>query len=138
MNNPQKEIKRNKATIILGDRNTSAISATATGETLAVEITFNAGREMCVEGLQILFNGSIESCLASVYDTMRNRNLIYGNTQLGTVGYKRGTVLLQPYLKIQPMILLTGQSIQLKITNNTGSSIPAGDLGFTLFGYQFV
>lgn len=135
MNNPQ---QRQKATIILGDRNTSAISSAATGETLAVEITFNAGKEMCVEGFQILFNGSIESALVSVYDTMRNRNLIYGNTQLGTVGYKRGTVLLQPYVKIQPMVLLTGQSVQLKITNNTGGNIAVGDLGFTLFGYQFV
>jgi hypothetical protein len=137
MNNPQQQ-KRNKASIILGDRNSTAISSSSTGETLAVEITFNAGREMCVEGFQVLFNGAIESALVSIYDTMRNRNLVYGNTQLGTIGYKRGTVLLQPYIKIQPMILLTGQSIQMKITNNTGGNIAVNDLGLTLFGYQFV
>lgn len=130
--------KRPIATIILGDRNTSAISSTATGETLAVEVTFNSGMEMVVEGFQVLFNGNIESALIRIYDTMRNRDLVTGNCQLGTIGYKRGTVLLQPYVKIRPLSLRTGQSVQLRITNNTGSNIAINDLGLSLFGYQYV
>jgi hypothetical protein len=130
--------KRPIATIILGDRNTSAIASTATGETLAVEVTFNSGMEMIVEGFQVLFNGNIEPALVRIYDTMRNRDLVSGNTQLGTIGYKRGTVLLQPYVKIRPLSLRTGQSIQLRITNVTGLNIATGELGLTLFGCQYV
>lgn len=141
MNIPLGQAQQNKrpiATIILGDRNTSAISSTATGETLAIEVTFNSGMEMIVEGFQVLYNGNIESSLIRIYDTMRNRDLVSGNTQLGTIGYKRGTVLLQPYVKIRPLSLRTGQSVQLRITNNTGLNISINDLGLTLFGYQYV
>jgi len=134
----QQQAQRPTATIILGDRNTSAISSTATGETLAVEVTFNSGIEMIVEGFQVLYNGNKESALIRIYDTMRNRDMVSGNTQLGTIGYKRGTVLLQPYIKIRPLSLRTGQSVQLRLTNNTGSTIAINDLGLSLFGYQFV
>jgi hypothetical protein len=130
--------KRPIASIILGDRNTSAIASTATGETLAVEVTFNSGMEMIVEGFQVLYNGNIEGALVRIYDTMRNRDLVSGNTQLGTIGYKRGTVLLQPYIKIRPLSLRTGQSMQLRFTNTTGSTVAINDLGFSLFGYQYV
>jgi len=69
---------------------------------------------------------------------MRNRDLVSGNTQLGTIGYKRGTVLLQPYVKIRPLSLRTGQSMQLRFTNTTGLTVAIGDLGLSLFGYQYV
>lgn len=141
MNIPLGQAQTNQrpvATIILGDRNLSAIPSTATGETLAVEVTFNSGIEMVIEGFQVLYNGNIESALVRIYDTMRNRDMVSGNTQLGTIGYKRGTVLLQPYIKVRPISLRTGQSIQLRITNNTGLNIAINDLGLSLFGYQFV
>lgn len=118
-----------------GDRNTTAISAGVS--TLAVQVTHNAGADFIIEGFSILFNGSIEEVLVRLYDSQHNRDLITPNTEIGTVGIKRGTSQILPFIKFKdPVVLRSGQSIQLYVNNTTASSIAAKDLGLTLFGYQ--
>lgn len=121
--------------LIQGDRNTSSISSGVT--TLALQVTHNAGADFIIEGFSVLFNGSIEEILIRLYDSQHNRDLVTPNTELGTVGIKRGTSQILPYIKLKdPVVLRSGQSIQMYINNTTGSSIAAKDLGLTLFGYQ--
>lgn len=121
--------------LIQGDRNTSSIAAGAS--TLAVTVTHNAGADFIIEGFSILFNGSIEEILVRLYDSQHNRDLITPNTEIGTVGIKRGTSQILPFIKLKdPVVLRSGQSIQLYLQNTTASSIAAKDIGVTLFGYQ--
>ena len=121
--------------LIQGDRNTTSISAGV--NTLGITVTHNAGADFIIEGFEILFNGTIEEVLIRLYDSQHNRDLITPNTQLGTIGIKRGTSQILPYIKFKdPVVLRSGQSIQLYVNNTTASSIAAKDLGLTLFGYQ--
>lgn len=121
--------------LIQGDRNTSSIAAGSS--TLAVTVTHNAGADFIIEGFSILFNGSIEEVLVRLYDSQHNRDLITPNTEIGTVGIKRGTSQILPFIKLKdPVVLRSGQSIQLYLQNTTASSIAAKDIGVTLFGYQ--
>jgi len=123
--------------LIQGDRNTTSISAGV--NTLAVTITHNAGADFIIEGFEILFNGSIEEVLVRLYDSQHNRDLITANTELGTVGIKRGTSQILPYIKLKdPIVLRSGQSIQLYVNNTTAGTIAAKDLGVTLYGYQIL
>lgn len=121
--------------LIQGDRNTTSISAGVS--TLALQVTHNAGADFIIEGFSILFNGSIEEVLVRLYDSQHNRDLITPNTELGTVGIKRGVAQILPYIKLKDSVVLrSGQSIQLYVNNTTAGSIATKDIGLTLFGYQ--
>lgn len=121
--------------LIEGDRNASSISAGASA--LAVTVTHNAGADFIIEGFTILFNGSIEEVLIRLYDSQHNRDLVTPNTELGTVAIKRGVAQILPFIKLKdPVVLRSGQSIQMYVNNTTAGSIAAKDLGLTLFGYQ--
>jgi len=121
--------------LIEGDRNAGSISAGASA--LAVTVTHNAGADFIIEGFTILFNGSIEEVLIRLYDSQHNRDLVTPNTELGTIAIKRGVAQILPFIKLKdPIVLRSGQSIQLYVNNTTASSIAAKDLGVTLFGYQ--
>lgn len=118
-----------------GDNNPSSISSGS--NTLAVQVTHNAGNDFCIEGYQIQFNGNIEEVKIRLYDAQRNRDIVTPNTPIGTVGNKRGVAPIIPYQKLHdPIVIKTGQTIQLYVNNTTGSSIAAKDISLTLFGYQ--
>jgi hypothetical protein len=121
-----------------GDRNTSSISAGA--NTLAIQVTHNSGADFIIEGFNLVFSGTntaIEEVLIRLYDAQRNRDIVTPNTELGTIGVKRGVAILEPFIKLKdPIVLRSGQSIQLYVNNTTASSIAAKDLGLTLYGYQ--
>ena len=121
--------------LIQGDRNTISIGAGVS--TLAASVTHNAGADFIIEGIDIIFNGTIDEVLIRLYDSQHNRDLITPNTQIGTVGARRGTAQILPYIKLKdPVVLRSGQSIQLYVQNTTAGTIAAKDIGFTLFGYQ--
>ena len=121
--------------LIEGDNNASSISAGS--NTLAVQVTHNAGNDFCIEGFQIQFDGNIEEVKIRLYDAQRNRDIITPNTPIGTVGNKRGVAPIIPYQKLHdPIVIKTGQSIQLYVNNTTGSGVSAKAISLTLFGYQ--
>jgi hypothetical protein len=121
-----------------GDRNTSSISSGA--NTLAIQVTHNSGADFVIEGFNLVFSGTntaIEEVLIRMYDAQRNRDIVTPNTELGTIGVRRGIAILEPFIRLKdPIVLRSGQSIQLYVNNTTANSIAAKDLGLTLFGYQ--
>ena len=124
--------------LIQGDRNTTAISSGA--NTLAIQVTHNSGADFIIEGFSIMFattNTAIYEILVRMYDAQHNRDIITPNTEIATVGVPRGTAQIDPFIKLKdPIVLRSGQSIQLYVNNTTASSISAKDIGLTLFGYQ--
>jgi len=121
--------------LIEGDNNSSSISAGT--NTLAIQITHNAGSDFIIEGFQIQFNGSIEEVKTRLYDAQRNRDIITPNTPIGIIGNKRGVSPIIPYQKLHdPIVLKSGQSIQLYINNTTAGSIASKDISLALYGYQ--
>jgi len=126
--------------LIEGDRNTSSISSGA--NSLAVQVTHNSGADFIIEGFSIIFSGTntaIEEVLIRMYDAQRNRDIVTPNTELGTIGTRRGVAILEPFIKLKdPIVLRSGQSVQLYVNNTTASSISAKDIGLTLFGYQIL
>jgi len=124
-----------KLPLIEGENNASQILAGA--QTLAVQITHNAGNDFIIEGFRIQFNGNIEEVKIRLYDAQRNRDIITPNTPIGTIGDKRGIAPIIPFQKLHdPIILKSGQSVQLYINNTTGSTIASKDVSLSLFGYQ--
>jgi hypothetical protein len=121
--------------LIQGDRNTTAISAGVS--TLALQVTHNAGADFIIEGFSIIYNGTIDEVLIRLYDSQHNRDLITPNTEICTVGDRRGVSQILPFIKLKdPIVLRSGQSIQMYVNNTTAGSIAAKDLGLTLYGYQ--
>ena len=124
-----------KLPLIEGENNASQILAGA--QTLAVQITHNAGNDFIIEGFRIQFNGNIEEVKIRLYDAQRNRDIITPNTPIGTIGDKRGTAPIIPFQKLHdPIILKSGQSVQLFVNNTTAGTISAKDISLSLFGYQ--
>lgn len=121
--------------LITGDNNSSSLSSGA--NSLAIQITHSAGSDFIIEGFLIQFNGNIEEVKIRLYDAQRNRDLITPNTPLGTIGFKRGVSQIIPYQKLHdPIVLRSGQSVQLFVNNTTGGSIASKDISLSLFGYQ--
>lgn len=121
--------------LIEGDNNSSSISAGA--NTLAVQVTHNAGNDFIIEGFSIQYDGNIEEVKIRLYDAQRNRDVVTPNTPIGTIGNKRGVAPIIPYQKLHdPIVLKTGQSMQLYVNNTTGGAISSKAISLTLFGYQ--
>lgn len=121
--------------LIEGDNNPSSISAGS--NTLAVQVTHNAGNDFVIEGFSIQFDGNIEEVKVRLYDAQRNRDVVTPNTPIGTIGNKRGVAPIIPYQKLHdPIVIKTGQVIQLYVNNTTGGAISAKAISLTLFGYQ--
>ena len=121
--------------LIEGDNNPSSISAGS--NTLAITVTHNAGNDFVIEGFELQYDGNIEEVKTRIYDAQRNRDIVTVNTPIGTIGNKRGVAPIVPYTKLHdPIVIKTGQSIQVYINNTTASSIPAKAISLTLFGYQ--
>lgn len=126
-----------KVPLFEGDNNQSQILAGA--QTLAVQVTHNAGNDFIIRGYAIEYNGNIEEVKTRLYDAQRNRDIVTPNTPIGTIGNKRGVAKIIPYQKFEePIVLRSGQSIQLFINNTTGSTIAAKDISLTLIGYQVI
>jgi hypothetical protein len=126
-----------KVPLFEGDNNANSISAGA--QTLAVQVTHNAGNDFIIRGYAIEFNGNIEEVKTRLYDAQRNRDIVTPNTPIGTIGNKRGVAKIIPYQKFEePIVLRSGQSIQLFVNNTTGSAISAKDISLTLIGYQVI
>lgn len=124
-----------KQTLILGDRNTSTIAAGA-NQALAVTITLNQGLPFTITGFCIEFATGQQILEARIYNAYANRDIVPANTQLGTIGKLRGVNPVLPFIKVEPFTIISGQSIQLFITNPTVSAVNVRDIGFTLFGFQ--
>jgi hypothetical protein len=121
--------------LIEGDNNPGSISAGS--NTLAVQVTHNAGNDFVIEGFQIQYDGNIEEIKIRLYDAQRNRDIITPNTPIGTVGNKRGVAPIIPYQKLHdPIVIRTGQSIQLYVNNTTAGAISGKAISLSLFGYQ--
>ena len=125
--------------LIEGNQNPSQINSGA--NTLAITITHNAGSDFVVEGFDIQYNASVVSNMdeaqVRLYDAQRNRDIITPNTPIGLVGTRRTVSKTVPYQKLHdPIILVSGQSIQLYVNNQTGSNIAAKDISLALYGYQ--
>jgi hypothetical protein len=121
--------------LIEGDNNPSSISAGS--NTLAVQVTHNAGNDFVIEGFQIQYDGNIEEVKIRLYDAQRNRDIITPNTPIGTVANKRGVAPIIPYQKLHdPIVIRTGQSIQLYVNNTTAGAISGKAISLSLFGYQ--
>jgi len=126
-----------KVPLFEGDNNASSFNAGSQG--LAVQVTHNAGNDFIIRGYAIEFNGNIEEVKTRLYDAQRNRDIVTPNTPIGTIGNKRGVAKIIPYQKFEePIVLRSGQSIQLFVNNTTGSAIAAKDISLTLIGYQVV
>jgi hypothetical protein len=124
-----------KLPLIEGENNASQILAGA--QTLAVQITHNAGNDFIIEGFRIQYNGSIEEVKIRLYDAQRNRDIITPNTPIGTIGDKRTVAPIIPFQKLHdPIILKSGQSVQLYVNNTTSGTIATKDISLSLFGYQ--
>lgn len=125
-----------KQPLIIGDRNTSAI--TAGSNTLGVRVTHNQGSDFCIEAFRISYASGQEEILVRLVDTQHNRDVITSNTEINTVGvlqtnspgYNNG------FIKIAPFVIKTGQSVELYVNNTTAGSINVGDIGLTLYGFQ--
>lgn len=125
-----------KQPLIIGDRNTSVIASGA--NTLGVRVTHNQGSDFCVEAFRISFATGQEEILVRVVDTQHNRDIITANTEICTVGvletnapgYNNG------FIKIAPIVIKTGQSIELYVNNTSAGSIAIGDIALTLYGFQ--
>lgn len=124
-----------KAPLTEGDNNPSQILAGA--QSLAVQVTHNAGADFVINGYAIQYNGNIEEVKIRLYDAQRNRDVITPNTPIGTVGNKRGVAPIIPYNKFEsPIVLRSGMSVQLFVNNTTAGTIAAKDISLTLIGYQ--
>lgn len=124
-----------KKALQLGNQNPNPISANS-AQNLAITITQNVGPDFVVFGYSLRYAANLQTVLCSMKDTQHNREIISGNTQLCTVGILNTLAPINPFLRIDPFILSTGQSVQFYVTNQTGTAIGAGDLALTLFGYQ--
>jgi hypothetical protein len=130
-----------KVPLIEGNQNSSSIP-TGTN-TLALTITHSAGSDFIIEGFDLQYNASavanIDEVQIRLYDAQRNRDIITPNTPIGMVGARRTVSKIVPFQKLHdPIVLVSGQSIQLYVNNQTGSSIAARDISLALYGYQVV
>lgn len=130
-----------KLPLIEGDQNPSSISNGS--NTLAIQITHSAGEDFVIEGFDVQYNAAtvtnLDEAKIRLYDAQRNRDIITPNTPIGMIGTRRTNSKIVPYNKLHdPIILKSGQSIQLYINNQTGSAIAAKDISLALFGYQVV
>jgi hypothetical protein len=124
-----------KLTTIIGDYNRSTIANGAT--TKAVSVVHNQGDDLTITGFQIVFAANLEKVLCSVYDSQKNRNITSPTTPLGTIGISiADSPPIAPWIKIEPIVLRSGQSIELLVNNLSGNTINVGDLMFSLYGYQ--
>lgn len=121
-------------TLILGERNTSALSAGASG--LPIQITYNYGGFFRITKMQIFYSVNIDFALATVKDTQNNRDIISGNTVLASVGapVAPGTARFFPWLEIEPIEIANGQSVQFYLNNITATALGSNQLSLTLYG----
>lgn len=124
---------RNKQ-VMLGGQNGSNITAGA--RTVAITLTQNVGSPTIFYGFALRYVTGLETVLVSMLDTQHNRELITGNVQICTVGALNTLVPPQPFVKIHPFELASGQSVQLTVTNQTGGTINANEIALTLYGFQ--
>lgn len=121
-------------TLILGERNTTAIAAGAQG--LPIEITYNYGGNFRITSFQIYYAVNIDFALVTLKDTQNNRDLISGNTILASVAapIAPGLARFMPWMTIEPIEIANGQTVQMFLNNITATALAANQLGLTLFG----
>lgn len=124
-----------KKALQLGSQNANPIAA-GSAQNLAITITQNVGSDFVVFGYSLRYAANLQAVLCSMKDTQHNREIISGNTQICTVGVLNTLAPINPFLRIDPFILSSGQSVQFYVANQTVTAISAGDLALTLFGYQ--
>ena len=124
-----------KVTTIIGNSNGSQITNGST--TKAVSVTHQQGNDLVITGFQICYGTGQEKCFARLYDAQNNRDITSPTTPINTIGVaKDDSPPVAPWIKIEPMIIKSGQSIDLYITNATGNTIAVNDISLTLYGYQ--
>lgn len=138
MHNPSAPISKgvmtNQKQVILGGQNGSSIIAGA--RTIAITLTQNVGAPVVFQGVSLRYETGLEKILVSLLDTQHNRELITGNVQICTVGCLNTLAPVQPFIRIHPFELASGQSVQLTVTNQSGGTINANEIALTLFGFQ--
>lgn len=124
-----------KNSLINGDYNRSVIANGAT--TKAVSVTHNSGDDFTITGFQITFASGLDKCLGRIYNSQKNRDITSPTTSLGTIGISiADSPPVAPWIRTEPIIIKSGQSIDLFISNISGQTIGIGDISFTLYGYQ--
>jgi len=121
-------------TLILGERNTSAIANGTQAQ--PITITYNFGGTFTFNKFVILYNAQVAFALVRVVNTMANQDIISFNTVLGSVGTPLADTVNRrlPWINIEPVTIANGQSVQMYINNITANTIPVDALSLTLFG----
>lgn len=134
-----------QAELIQGAVNGSTISASSVNA-LGVTLTHNSGAPWIIEAFAISYNGATPlqaGALVQLFDSQHSRYFVSGQISLGAVGFPRsGAAVLSvaPILwkSIRPMQLLSGQSVQLYVSTDSGTTFAANDLCLLMRGYQEV
>jgi hypothetical protein len=121
-------------TLILGERNTSAIGAG--NQAQPITITYNFGGQFTFDKFVILYNPAVAFALTRIVNTQANQDFVSFNTPLGSIGSPLQDTANRriPWIEIEPITIINGQSVQMFINNITAVAIPANELSLTLYG----
>ena len=128
----------NRKPLFEANVNASSIAASVSN-TLAVTVTHNAGGPFTIESFCISYDGSSgqESVTCELQDTQSNRKLIVGNMTLGTIGHDRTSARPALFRQLKdPIVIASGQSVQLYLSTPSGVTISAQDITLALQGFQ--
>lgn len=130
-----KDVSLARKQLYIGNRNANSIAA-GSGRTLAMDIVQNVGQPMIITGFALRYATGLESALIQMFDAYHNREIITGNVQFCTVGHLETAAAALPFIRVAPFELITGQSVQVFVTNESGTAAPAGGIAVTLEGFQ--